>query len=290
MEEDALRSPPGQARAASDVAWSASGVSLRVKTAIIYHAGDAISGEGLARWLASFSEVVALIEIREPGSRMWKRIRREWRRSGPLRFLDVLAFRAYHRLFHAKRDEAWLGGALRTMRDRYPLPDPAPAVLSVATPNSPEAEALLRQTAPDLVLARCKSLLRKQVFSVPRLGTFVMHPGICPEYRNAHGCFWALAEGDWQNVGMTLLRIDEGIDTGPVFGHYRLAPEAFRDTHTIIQTRVVLDHLEALREKLLSIEAGTAETIDTRGRPTREWGQPWLSAYFRWRWRARGMR
>ena len=40
------------------------------------------------------------------------------------------------------------------------------------------------------------------------LGTFVMHPGICPEYRNAHGCFWALANRDLARVGMTLLRAD----------------------------------------------------------------------------------
>ena len=47
-----------------------------------------------------------------------------------------------------------------------------------------------------------------------------MHPGICPEYRNAHGCFWALANRDLNKVGMTLLRIDKGVDTGPTFGYY----------------------------------------------------------------------
>ena len=38
---------------------------------------------------------------------------------------------------------------------------------------------------PDLVIARCKTLLASRVFSIPPLGTYVMHPGICPEYRNA---------------------------------------------------------------------------------------------------------
>src|SRR5436309_328007 len=32
--------------------------------------------------------------------------------------------------------------------------------------------------------------------SLPARGTFVLHTGICPEYRNAHGCFWALARSE----------------------------------------------------------------------------------------------
>ena len=54
--------------------------------------------------------------------------------------------------------------------------------------------------------ARCKVILKEKIFGIPRVGTFVMHPGICPEYRNAHGCFWALVRRDLERVGMTLLR------------------------------------------------------------------------------------
>ena len=62
-------------------------------------------------------------------------------------------------------------------------------------------------------------ILKRTIFEIPRAGTFVLHPGICPEYRNAHGCFWALANRDLDRVGMTLLRVDAGIDTGPVYLH-----------------------------------------------------------------------
>ena len=120
------------------------------------------------------------------------------------------------------------------------------------------------------------------MFSIPRLGTFVMHPGICPEYRNAHGCFWARATGDHGNVGMTLLRIDRGVDTGPVFGYFRVDPDA-HESHVVTQHRVVLDHLDAVRDTLLAIDAGAAVPIDTSGRPSAAWGQPWLSAHLRMR-------
>jgi hypothetical protein len=258
-----------------------------MRTALIHHVGDQLSGDGLARWLASFSELVGVIAITEPRSRLWKRIRREWRRSGPLRFLDVLAFRAYYRACLAKADRSWGAAALARLRETYPDPDPSPPVLVTGSPNSPEAKAFLREHAPDLVIARCKTLLREEIFTIPRHGTFVMHPGICPDYRNAHGCFWALASGDRDNVGMTLLKIDAGIDTGPVFGHYRWTYDPAEDSHIRIQASVVLDNLEPIREKLLEIERGTASRVDTTGRPSGEWGQPWMSAYVSWRRAAR---
>jgi len=132
------------------------------------------------------------------------------------------------------------------------------------------------------VIARCKTLLKEQVFAIPRLGTYVMHPGICPEYRNAHGCFWARANADADNVGMTLLKIDKGVDTGPVFGYFRVRPEP-GESHVVTQHRVVFDHLDAIRDRLLAIAVGAAEPIATDGRPSAAWGQPWLSAYLRMR-------
>ena len=39
-----------------------------------------------------------------------------------------------------------------------------------------------------------------------------MHPGICSKYRNVHECFWALADDELDEVGMTFLKVDLGID------------------------------------------------------------------------------
>jgi methionyl-tRNA formyltransferase len=137
------------------------------------------------------------------------------------------------------------------------------------------------------VVARCKVLLKEGVFSIPRAGTFVLHPGICPEYRNAHGCFWALANGDTERVGVTLLRIDRGVDTGPVFGYYSYAYDARRESHVVIQQRSLFENLDAVRTRFEEIARGEAAPILTTGRQSRAWGQPWLSAYMRLRTNAR---
>jgi Formyl transferase len=255
-----------------------------MRTAVICHDDARLDREGLVRWLGSFSTFTGTVVIREPGGRLQKRINREIARVGALRFVDVLAFRLYYRLVHAAADRRWERLALDGLRRRFERLPAAPEVM-VASPNSSDAERFLREQRADLVIARCKTLLKESIFSIPRLGTYVMHPGICPEYRNAHGCFWARALGDDRNVGMTLLRIDKGVDTGPVYGYFRVQPDP-AESHVVTQHRVVLDHLDAIREKLLEIEAGAAQRIETTGRASATWGQPWLSAYLRMRTQA----
>lgn len=257
-----------------------------MRTLLICHHDEPVNRDAIAGWLASFTTLAGIVEIREPRERKWRRVRREVTRVGPLRFLDVLAFRLHHRLWLHARELAWARETLAALRVRYPLPASVP-VLRTGSPNSPEAERFIRDAAPDLVLARCKSLLAERVFTIPRLGTFVMHPGVCPEYRNAHGCFWALVRGDTGRVGMTLLRVDRGVDTGPVFGWYSYPFDERAETPFIIQERVVLENLGALARRFEEIAAGTAAPLDTTGRASAAWGQPWLSSYLRWR---RGLR
>jgi hypothetical protein len=247
-----------------------------MRTLLICHEHAALDRDGLARWLGSFSTLAGTVVIREPAGRVRKRILREIRRVGFWRFLDVLAFRVYYRLRRASADRRVEQRELESLRARFPDP-PDAAELIVGSPNSADAEAFIRRCEPDLVIARCKTLLHERVFTIPRLGTYAMHPGICPEYRNAHGCFWAMAAGDAANVGMTLLRIDAGVDTGPVLGYFRVDADP-RESHVLIQHRAVLEHLDAIRDTLREIEQGTAVPVNTSGRKSATWGQPWLSA------------
>jgi len=257
-----------------------------VKTLLICHHDAALDHIGIARWLGSFSELVGVVQVGEPRQRLWRRIRREVTRVGPLRFLDVLAYRAYQRVVLAAGDRAWEAGALERLRAAYPPLPPRTPVLVTSSPNSREAAEFIRGCGPDVTLARCKSLLKREIFALPRHGTFVLHPGVCPEYRNAHGCFWALANGDLHKVGATLLRIDEGVDTGPVYGYFRYAYDEVAESPFMIQGRVVLENLDAIRQALIEVAAGRAAPLDVAGRPSAVWGQPWLTKYFHWKFRA----
>jgi hypothetical protein len=260
---------------------------VRPRVALICHHDAPLHSAGLTRWIASWADPVGVVVVHEPTGLRWKRLRRERRRVGVARLLDVLAFRAYYRIFLAAADDAWKRRQLESLERRYPAPSTDIPRLETASPNSAESEGFLRAQRPDIMLALCKNILAERIFTIPARGTFVCHPGICPEYRNAHGCFWALASDDLDRVGLTLLRIDRGIDTGPVLGYYSYPFDELRESHIVIQHRVLLDNLDPLADTLRDVVAGTAEPIPTTGRASREWGQPWLSKYLRWKRHAR---
>jgi methionyl-tRNA formyltransferase len=238
--------------------------------------------------LASTLTLAGLITIRDRPGRLWRASRREVRRVGVLRFLDVIAFRAYARLRLESRDAEWKARAVRRLRKRYPMDLNSVPRIIVSSPNSAAARAFMAHLRPDVAIARCKVILEREVFELPRVGTFVMHPGICPEYRNAHGCFWALVNRDLDRVGMTLLRVDAGIDTGPILFHGRCQINEIHESHVVIQYRAVIENLDAIGQVLLSVCRGEPMTVvSVEGRTSAAWGQPRLTDYLRWKWAAR---
>jgi len=258
---------------------------------LICHEQDPLDTEGLASWLANSLRLAGLIIIRDPRSRRWRAAKREIRRVGWLRFLDVVAYRVFARLRLARRDQAWKTAEIARLRRRYPADlAPVPRIV-VTSPNSNEAREFLERLQPDLAIARCKIILKQAIFGVPRVGTFVLHPGICPEYRNAHGCFWALTRRDFERVGMTLLRVDPGIDTGPIFLHGTYDYDEIGESHSVIQYRTVTENLDTIASILTALCRGDeVKPVAVEGRESAVWGQPQLTAYLRWKWQARRRR
>jgi hypothetical protein len=260
----------------------------RPRSVLICHGDAPLDREGLARWLASFSELAGIIELHEPPGRLLKRARRQIARCGALRFLDVLAFRLYYRLTDARRDRVWEAATIAAMKRRFADVPKSCRVLHASTVNAPSVAAFLRECAPDFAIARCKSIMRPAIYTIPSHGTWVLHPGMCPEYRNAHGCFWALANRDLERVALTLLRVDAGVDTGPVYGYFAYPFNERRESHIRIQQRSLTENLDAIRDRLLAALTNTAPPLDTTGRTSATWGMPWLSAYWRWKSAANG--
>ena len=71
----------------------------------------------------------------------------------------------------------------------------------------------LQAADPDAIAVFGTSLIRGPLLAMGRLGLFNLHGGLSPRYRGADCTFWALYNGEPENVGCTLHRIDAGIDT-----------------------------------------------------------------------------
>jgi methionyl-tRNA formyltransferase len=92
----------------------------------------------------------------------------------------------------------------------------------------------LRRTAPDLLVSAAHSrLIRPEELVVPRIGAIGIHPSLLPRYRGSHPLWWALKNGEGE-VGVTIYRLDAGIDTGNILAQrsYRvLADDTFESLY-----------------------------------------------------------
>jgi hypothetical protein len=257
---------------------------------LLCHHDEPFDLEGLAAWLATTMRLVGLAVVHERTDQRWRAIARERCRTGWIGLLDAVAFRLYYRIAQARRDRAWARRVVARLRATYPVPTDAVPRIDVADPNGADVQAFVRHLAPDLALARVRPVLARDVVGIPSSGTFRLHPGICPEYRNADGCFWALSRRDLAHVGLTLLRIDADDNTGPVFLEAGCQFDELRESHRRIDYRVVLDNLDAIRRSLIEVVEERRRPIDTRDRLPAVWGHPRLSAYVRWKRAARRSR
>lgn len=88
--------------------------------------------------------------------------------------------------------------------------------LPIVQPTHLRDEEFLSKLAavkPDVIVVVAFRMLPKEVWSLPRYGTFNLHASLLPKYRGAAPIHWAIINGE-QETGVTTFFIDEKIDTG----------------------------------------------------------------------------
>jgi len=76
----------------------------------------------------------------------------------------------------------------------------------------------LKNLNADLFIVVAFRMLPKEVWSIPKYGTFNIHASLLPQYRGAAPINWALINGE-KKTGVTSFLIDEQIDTGAILLH-----------------------------------------------------------------------
>jgi methionyl-tRNA formyltransferase len=104
-------------------------------------------------------------------------------------------------------------------------------VLRPASLRTPEAIAAIAATQPEIaVLADYGRIVPPAALAIPGRGFLNLHPSLLPRHRGATPIAGAILAGDIE-TGVTLFRMDEGLDTGPILDQVRLplGPEAVAD-------------------------------------------------------------
>ena len=158
--------------------------------------------------------------------------------------------------------------------------------------NSPEVIDFVRQRSPDLIMSMCiNEFFKRKLRGTPRLGAFLWHEGLVPEYKGLYSPFWAIHNGQPNMLGYTVLRMNERYDEGEVYlqGQVRdIDPR--RDSPVFIGHKAILDSLPAVAKLLGELESGTAEPISVKNREAATYTYPGFSDWVRLRRQVRRMK
>jgi methionyl-tRNA formyltransferase len=111
------------------------------------------------------------------------------------------------------------------------------ALLQPATLADGEVAASIREARADaMVVAAYGLIVPPRILKLPRLGCINIHASLLPRWRGAAPIQRALLAGDEQ-TGITIMQMDEGLDTGPILLQAPLAITA-TDTAATLHDRL----------------------------------------------------
>ncbi len=249
------------------------------KPQIVILAGNGTSTHVLYNYISQyFSIQKVIIENKESTSLFLKR---RIKRYGIVTVFGQLLFQ----IFCAKPIQLLSGSRRKEILQQSNLqesPVPTNKTMHVNSVNEEQCIIELQKINPKIILVNGTRIISKKVLTSANAIFINMHAGITPKYRGVHGGYWALANADVENCGVTIHRVDAGIDTGSILAQATITITKADNftTYPLLQQAKGLTLLPQIISNCISNP--TANTI-TNTLPSMLWVHPtiWQYLYFR---------
>jgi methionyl-tRNA formyltransferase len=124
--------------------------------------------------------------------------------------------------------------------------------------NNQEFRENLEQIAPAaIIVVGYGRIIPQWMIDLPRFGNINLHASLLPKYRGAAPIQWAIAKGE-PVTGVTIMRIDAGLDTGDIFlqAEESIQPD---DTALTLGPRLAHTGAELMIRTLAGLAQGTVQ-------------------------------
>ena len=121
--------------------------------------------------------------------------------------------------------------------------------------KKPETAEQIASLKPDaIVVAAFGQILPQSILDIPRFGCSNIHPSLLPRHRGSSPVAAAILAGD-EFTGVSIMRMDAGMDTGPVISQSKI-PIAQTDTTGTLTEKLSQIAARQLQEVLAALERG----------------------------------
>jgi len=144
--------------------------------------------------------------------------------------------------------------------------------------NSETCRNLLKELNPDIVIVNGTRIISTQSLAATHAIFLNTHAGITPKYRGVHGGYWALAQNDQENCGVTVHRVNKGIDTGGILAQATINPEKNDNfiTYPLMQLTAGIPLMKTILSEMLNNESILERPNELE---SRLWSHPGVTGY-----------
>lgn len=155
--------------------------------------------------------------------------------------------------------------------------DGCDAVFYPKSVNDTDVISHTNALAPDVIVVCGTGIIHKKIIQGLKAPLINIHVGITPKYRGVHGGYWALANKDVENFGVTVHLIDPGIDTGGIISQRTFEPAKTDNycTYPLFQT---FEGLTCIEDAITQIETHTVQ-IKKGGTESKLYYHPTITGY-----------
>lgn len=110
-------------------------------------------------------------------------------------------------------------------------------------------------------------ILRQSFLDIPKIAPLNLHASLLPKLRGAAPVQWSIINGD-KETGVCLMRMDAGMDTGPVYATRKVTiandetPDTLFDKLSTVSAQILIDHI-------FDIASGKLQAVPQQGEFTK---------------------
>lgn len=126
--------------------------------------------------------------------------------------------------------------------------------------NNPDSIEKIKNLNPDIiVVVAYGQILKKDILHIPKYGCYNVHASLLPKYRGAAPINWAIISGE-KETGVTIMEMDEGLDTGDMI-LWKSIPITLEDDSITIHDRLAELGGELMSQAVLDIKKGEISKV-----------------------------
>lgn len=204
-----------------------------------------------SKYIASFLKKKGLIDtlVIESGKKArGKKLKRQFKGASPIRLIssviDLIPLYIYTKMCEYK--------LLKVIKSsQYPDID----TYFIDDVNDQNSLDIIKKTKNPTIIVFGVGIIKKYFFETRHKSILNIHTGVVPEYRNVHSDFWAYKNKDFNKIGVSIIYLDLGIDTGDIALINKLKIKK-GDSLFNIKSRLVKLAAKTAGDSLLSLKEG----------------------------------